>query len=140
MYVERTLEFVSKQINASHHIEFYLLWATKILTIHASKENVFKQQSLISIQDSLQRKYEALSKVCDFNKYTIKVLREMADAAAQDQFKTENSESDNDEDDVDDEDDDANLMLIRQNGSSNQDIEMQTDSEQSSDEMSFDDG
>lgn len=78
LYVERALEFVSKQVSASHHIEFYLNWSRHLLTIHAQKEGVFKQQSLISMQDSLNRKYEALSKICDFNKYTLKVLREMA--------------------------------------------------------------
>lgn len=78
MYVERALEFISKQVNSSHHIEFYLNWAKNLLTIHAQKEGVFKQQSLISMQDSLTRKYDALSKICDYNKYTLKVLREMS--------------------------------------------------------------
>lgn len=129
IYAERTLEFVSKQVSASHHIEFYLSWATKLLTIHASKENAFRQQSLISIQDSLTRKYEALSKVCDFNKYTLKVLRELGEAnGAEDQ---ENATDDSDDDELDD-----NLILVRQNGSQNQDVEMHTDSD--SDDMSTD--
>lgn len=134
MYVERTLEFVSKQISASHHIEFYIIWATKILTIHAPKENVFKQQSLIAIQDSLTRKYEALSRVCDFNKYTLKVLREMGDANAAGEIKESGSDSDSDDDDNEDDLDDSNLILIKRdtNGSHDQDVEMQSD--QSSDE------
>lgn len=146
MYVERTLEYVSRQVSSSHHVEFYLNWATKILTIHASKENLIKQQSLISIQDSLQRKYDALSKVCDFNKYTLKVLIEMGQANENGQDENGDGKSDSDENDDEDEDeddiDDTNLILIRQdrNGTQDQDVEMQTDSEQSSDDMSTDDG
>lgn len=134
MYVERTLEFVSKQVSASHHIEFYLSWATKILTIHAPKENIFKQQSLVSIQDSLQRKYDVLSKVCDFNKYTLKVLREMGEANESDQDEGDGTDSESDDDQ--DEYDDNNLLLIRSNTNGTQihDVEMKTDSEQSSDE------
>lgn len=138
IYVERTLEFVSKQVSASHHIEFYITWATKILTIHAPKENVFKQQSLIAIQDSLTRKYEALSRVCDFNKYTLKVLREMGEANAADENKESGSDSDSDEDDDDEDDlDDSNLILIKRdtNGSHDQDVEMQSD-QSSEDDMS----
>lgn len=137
MYVERTLEYVSKQVSASHHVEFYLNWSTKILTIHAPKENLFKQQSLISIQDSLQRKYEALSKVCDFNKYTLKVLRELGEAEAEGEDQEDNdSEIDSDDDDDDDDLDDNNLLLIKQNtnGNHNEDVEMKTDSDQSSDD------
>lgn len=132
MYAERLLEFISKQISASHHIEFYLSWATKLLTTHASKANVFKQQSLISIQDSLRRKYDALSKVCDFNKYTLKLLQEMAKANS-DRDQMDNA-SDNDTDD----DLDENLLLINSNSNGNEDpdIDMQSDSE---DDMSTDD-
>lgn len=139
MYVERLMEFVSKQISTSHHIEFYLSWATKLLTTHASKENVFKQQSLISIQDSLQRKYDGLSKVCDFNKYTLKVLQEIA------KTNGSNDTSDDDDDDSDDNDsndlDENNSILINpnSNGKEDHDVEMQTDSQESTDEMSTDD-
>lgn len=116
-------------------MEFYLNWSTNLLTIHAPKENLFKQQSLLSIQDSLTRKYESLSKVCDFNKYTLKVLIEMREANAQ---RDDGSVGDSDdEDDVDDSDsDEDNLMLIRQDtsGTHDNDVEMQTDSGESSDE------
>lgn len=143
MYVERTLEFVSKQVSASHHIEFYLTWATNILTIHAPKEHIFKQQSLIAIQDSLTRKYEALSRVCDFNKYTLKVLLELGEAETQaDKDKTGSDSGTDDDDDDDDnndsEDDLHNLILIKQdrNGTHDEDVEMQSESDDSSDDMS----
>lgn len=112
IYAERTLEFVSKQITASHHIEFYLNWSTNLLTIHAAKENVFKHQSLLATQDALTRKYEALSKVCDFNKYTLKVLIEMADATEATENSNGAGENDDDED-MENDSDESNLMLIR---------------------------
>lgn len=119
IYAERTLEFCTKQITVSHHIEFYLNWSTKLLTIHAAKENVFKHQSLLATQDALTRKYEALSKICDFNKYTLKVLIEMADAkeAAENGKKKPHGSDGNDDDDDDvdmnSDSDEDNLMLIR---------------------------
>lgn len=117
IYAERTLEFVTKQITASHHIEFYLNWSTKLLTVHAAKENVFKHQSLLATQDALTRKYDALSKVCDFNKYTLKVLIEMADAkevAENGRQKANGADDDDDDVDMDSDSDESNLMLIRQ--------------------------
>lgn len=127
-YVEQTIEFVSRQVSASHHTEFYLEWATKILTIHALKDSVFRQQSLVLIQDSLQRKYDALSKVCDFNKYTLKVLKEMGKVqiSGNDQECSE-SDSDDNENDFGD----NTLMLIRQqaNESDDHDVEMSSDSD-----------
>lgn len=140
MYVERLLEFVSKQISTSHHIEFYLSWATKLLTTHAPKENVLKQQSLISIQDSLQRKYDALSKVCDFNKYTLKVLQEISEKNASDDQMSDTDDDDSDDDSHDL--DETNLVLINpnSNGAQDHDVDMHTDSEdESTDGMSTDD-
>lgn len=141
MHAERLLEFVSKQITESHHVEFYLSWSVQLLTIHAPKDNVFKQQSLLSIQDSLTRKYDVLSKVCDFNKYTLKVLIEMGDESTADALQKGEahigSETDEDDDDDDDTDiDEDNLFLIRKdgNGTNDSDIEMQTQSEDSSSE------
>lgn len=140
MYVERLLEFVSKKISSSHHVEFYLSWATKLLTTHASKENVFKQHSLISIQDSLQRKYDALSAVCDFNKYTLKVLQEMAETnASNDQITDADDQDSGDSDSKDFNENDLILINSSSNEAQNRDVDMQSDYEQSDDGMSTDD-
>lgn len=98
-YAERTLQFIAKYLNTSHHVEFYLNWACSILTFHGPKDNILSHQSLLTLHQSLSRKYELLSKVCDFNKYTIKVLTHMSNAAP------ERVENEND--------DDENLVLIR---------------------------
>lgn len=135
IYVERIIEFVSKQVSASHHTEFYLDWATKILTIHALKDNVFRQQSLVLIQDSLQRKYDVLSKVCDFNKYTLKVLKDMGETRnlATNPNSSENSDSDDDE--LESDSGENSLMLIKQQ-SDDDNVEMESDSDDYSDDFS----
>lgn len=140
IYAERTLEFVSKQITASHHIEFYLNWSTKLLTIHAPKENVFTHQLLLGSQDALTRKYEALSKICDFNKYTLKVLIEMADAKEAAENGKSNGADKDDEDDVemDSDSDSENLMLIRKSSEDDDDDDGVNDPAASDEEMSDD--
>lgn len=97
-YAERTLQFIAKYLNTSHHVEFYLNWACSILTFHGPKYNILSHQSLLTLQQSLSRKYELLSKVCDFNKYTIQVLTNMSNTVPEQVDEEEN--------------DDENLILI----------------------------
>lgn len=124
VYAERTLQFIAKYLNTSHHVEFYLNWACSILTYHGPKDNILSHQSLLTLHQSLSRKYELLSKVCDFNKYTMKVLSNISNEVS---------------DRVDDEEsDDENLVLIRTsnndcNGESN-DEEMAESSSSNEDE------
>lgn len=134
IYAERTLEFVSKQITASHHIEFYLNWSTNLLTIHAAKENVFKHQSLLGTQDALTRKYDALSKVCDFNKYTLKVLIEMGEAKEATAENSNGAGNNDDDENMDSDSDESNLMLVRRTNEDDNDVatsdeEMSADSD-----------
>lgn len=133
IYAERALGFVGKQITSSQHIEFYLNWSTNLLTMYANKDNVFKQQSLVAIQDSLTRKYEALNKICDYNKYTLKVLIDMADTreAMSKRKLLESSVAENG--DTDSEDDLDNLMLIRKKPDSDDDENMNEDESDDSD-------
>lgn len=141
IYAERTLEFVSKQVTASNHIEFYLNWSTKLLTIHADKENVFRHQSLLLTQDALTRKYDALSKVCDFNKYTLKVLIGMADAkevAANGNEKSNDGDGSDDDVDMDSDSDEDNLMLIRGTNSDDDDGDDNENHQDDDEEMSGD--
>lgn len=122
-YAERTLQFIAKYLNASHHVEFYLNWACSILTFHGPKENILSHQSLLTLHQSLSRKYELLSKVCDFNKYTMQVLSNMSNEVPERAA------------DGDDSDDD-NLVLIRSNdnGGDSDDEEMAEGSSGSSED------
>lgn len=103
VYAQRTFDFVATMITSSQHIEFYLHWSKCLLNIHGSKDNAFKHHTLLSIQDSITRKYELLNKICDFNKYTLQVLMETVDIKEENgmdenQIKDEESE----EEDIDD--------------------------------------
>lgn len=123
IYVERLVEFVGRQVNGSHHIEFYLHWSTTLLTVHAAKENVLRQQTLIAVQDSLTRKYESLSKICDFNKYTLKVLADMKTATME---LNENGDDDSDAE-----------SLILGHARNGNDVDMESEDEDESDEESL---
>lgn len=126
--MERLIEFVARQVSASHHVEFYLHWSTTLLTVHAAKEDCLKAQTLITVQDSLTRKYESLSKICDFNKYTLKVLADMRIAAAEAQL---------DENNVGDEDSDAESLILgharQDNGNDNDDVDMESEEDSDDD-------
>lgn len=99
-YAHRTLQHVAKQLGASHHVEFYLQWACCLLAAHGPKEDVLSHHSLLALHQNLSRKYETLSKVCDFNKYTLKVLQSLPKSVPKDE-QMENT-------------DDEDLVLVRQ--------------------------
>lgn len=77
---------------------------------------MLKHQTLLSVQDSLTRKYELLNKVCDFNKYTLQVLIDSAEAkhGLADETMTEPVKLDENEDDGDE-----NYILLNNRASRN---------------------
>lgn len=114
-YAHRALQFIGKHLDSSSHIEFYLQWACTLLSVHGPKDNVLSHNTLLTLHQSLNRKYEQLSKVCDFNKYTLKVLSAMPSPAVQER---ENSD--------DDDQSDTELLLVQSNGQHNRN-EMEVD-------------
>ncbi|EAT48686.1 AAEL000300-PA [Aedes aegypti] len=120
-FAHRTLMFVSKIIAPSPHIEFYLKWSNLLLTKLGQQENVLTQQTLVLLHQNLNRKYEALNKICDFNKYTIQVLKNMS---LDKEKKDERKRLDMANDDGDEEVSDSELMLMdgdRDQGNSDDD-------------------
>ncbi|KXJ78961.1 hypothetical protein RP20_CCG002838 [Aedes albopictus] len=109
-FAHRTLMFVAKIVASSPHIEFYLKWSNLLLTKLGQQENVLTQQTLVLLHQNLNRKYDALNKICDFNKYTIQVLKNLSlDKAKKDERKRlEMAENGNDDEEVSD----SELMLI----------------------------
>ncbi|XP_036401269.1 PWP2 small subunit processome component [Megalops cyprinoides] len=75
VYVEKLLRFVASTLESSGHLQFYLTWAQCLLTLHGQK---LKSRSgailpiIQSLQKSIQRHFEDLSKLCDWNIYTIR--------------------------------------------------------------------
>lgn len=126
-FAHRTLQFVSKIIATSPHIEFYLRWSNMLLTRLGQKENVLTQQTLVTLHQNLNRKYDALNKICDFNKYTIQVLKKLAISK---ESKEDVAPSEDKGDDVSD----SELMLVDSNTVEQSDSEDSDMEEQRSEE------
>ncbi|KAJ8959273.1 hypothetical protein NQ314_006301 [Rhamnusium bicolor] len=74
-YIQRLLIIIASCLDSSKHLEYYLCWAQHILTIHGPKINAQKNiPSLLALEKSLVRKYEQISKICDYNKYTLQYV------------------------------------------------------------------
>ena len=79
-YVERVLSFVVGQMDTSPHIEFHLKWIEAVLYQHSA---VLQSRSppvvsvLRSIQKTVGRKFEDISKICQFNRYTVQYILSM---------------------------------------------------------------
>ncbi|KAK6325552.1 hypothetical protein J4Q44_G00048940 [Coregonus suidteri] len=75
VYVEKLLGFIASALERCGHLQFYLSWAQSLLTQHGQK---LKTRSgailptIQSLQKSIQRHFEDLSKLCDWNMYTIR--------------------------------------------------------------------
>lgn len=63
-YIGRLLQYIANSLDNSRHLEYYLYWTESILTRYGP---VIKPQQnmavLLSLQKSLTRKYEQLSKM-----------------------------------------------------------------------------
>lgn len=63
-YVQQLIIIISSGLDSSRHLEYYLNWAQNILTIHGPKMNAQKNiPALLSLEKSLIRKYEQISKM-----------------------------------------------------------------------------
>ncbi|XP_055678283.1 periodic tryptophan protein 2 homolog [Lutzomyia longipalpis] len=75
-------EIVAQLLMGTPHVQFYLQWACEVITWFGPKETVLPHHTLLALHQSLSRKYETLSKVCDFNRYTMRVLKSVANVRA----------------------------------------------------------
>ncbi|XP_072746564.1 periodic tryptophan protein 2 homolog [Anoplolepis gracilipes] len=75
IYVEKLLKFIASELESTRHIHFYLLWIETILTKHGSRINTALQMPiLLMLHKNMQKKYDDLSRICDFNQYTIRYI------------------------------------------------------------------
>ncbi|XP_025828852.1 periodic tryptophan protein 2 homolog [Agrilus planipennis] len=112
-FAERLLIVIASALESSRHLEFYLVWAEHLLTIHGPKIKSQKNMpGLIALQKGLTRKYEELSKLCDFNTYTMQcILRASANRQALEKEKAKgNIEGENETSSSSDEDE--NIMMF----------------------------
>ncbi|XP_037380765.1 periodic tryptophan protein 2 homolog isoform X1 [Talpa occidentalis] len=74
LYVERVLEFLASTLEVSRHLEFYLIWTQKLLLSHGQKLKSRAGVLLPAVQflqKSIQRHLDDLSKLCDWNRYSL---------------------------------------------------------------------
>lgn len=75
VYVEKLLGFIASCLEKSGHLQFYMSWAQNLLMLHGQK---LKNRSgcilptLQALQKAIQRHYDSLSKICDFNMFNIR--------------------------------------------------------------------
>ncbi|CRL03824.1 CLUMA_CG016395, isoform A [Clunio marinus] len=108
-FIPRIVDFLSKMLN-TQHLEFYLKWTCSALTKFGQKNEILDPQILVSLHQNLNRKYEALNKICDYNKYTIRVIRKTSKL-----MPTNNDE------------DDAMLLVSKAPNEENSDVSMDDD-------------
>ncbi|XP_016929425.3 periodic tryptophan protein 2 homolog [Drosophila suzukii] len=122
-FAQRLLQQLARHLQSTPHIEFYLQWSCCLLTKHGNQDGVFQHTGLLALHEVLSRKYEMLNKICDYNKYTLRVLLDRADKLEQEnEGKTKTVEEDSDEE----------MLLIRskdeENGQSQFSDEEESDS------------
>ncbi|XP_026466497.1 periodic tryptophan protein 2 homolog [Ctenocephalides felis] len=106
-YAKRALKFISKTLEGTTHIQFYLRWTTAFLEMLGPRDRgTILPETLVALEKSLLRKYDALSKICDFNKYTLQWVKKMGELEEAKQTQVINDDDSNeDEMDYSDHDD-----------------------------------
>ncbi|XP_069748532.1 PWP2 small subunit processome component [Narcine bancroftii] len=75
VYVEKMLGFIASVLETSRHLEFFLSWAEQLLTLHGQTlkaRSVELLPVIQSLQKSIQRHFDTVSKLCDWNRYNMK--------------------------------------------------------------------
>ncbi|XP_052888614.1 periodic tryptophan protein 2 homolog [Anopheles moucheti] len=104
-YALRTLQFVAKNVGTSQHIEFYLRWSNVLLTRLGQVDTLLDAQTLVTLHQNLNRKYEQLNKMCDFNKYTLQVLKTLSNANTSSKKAPKNGDQNGKQDDSEEDED-----------------------------------
>ncbi|RWS27433.1 Dip2/Utp12 domain and WD-repeat protein-like protein [Leptotrombidium deliense] len=97
-YVEKCLNHVAIGLETTKHLERYLIWCNTALMQHGLKLKSSKQglSSFMStirlLQRNLTNHLQAVGKICDTNKYTLKFIEMVAKAAKQREYSIEEVE------------------------------------------------
>ena len=76
-YIERLMNFIVGQIDTSPHIEFHLKWLEAILYQHSGvlqSRTPAVVSTLRAVQKAIGRKFDDISKICQFNRYTLQYV------------------------------------------------------------------
>ncbi|XP_061685876.1 PWP2 small subunit processome component [Syngnathoides biaculeatus] len=110
IYVEKLLGFVATCLEQSGHLQFYMTWVQNLLMLHGQK---LKNRSgailptLQALQKSIQRHWDNLSKLCDFNMYNIRYAVVLSKQRG---MKRVSEQEDNGNEDDDDDDEQSEEM------------------------------
>uniref|UniRef100_A0A0A9YWV8 Small-subunit processome Utp12 domain-containing protein n=1 Tax=Lygus hesperus TaxID=30085 RepID=A0A0A9YWV8_LYGHE len=89
VYVEKLLEFIACAVESSKFIEFYLIWVKHLIV----RTRSLPLNVLLSLQKGIQKKYQDLSKLAYFNKYSMMLIKKMgASSAGNESSEEENME------------------------------------------------
>lgn len=114
--MEKVLEFLASSFEASHHLEFYLIWTQKLLMAHGQKLKSRAGTLLPAVQflqKSIQRHLDDVSKLCDWNRYSIQyALAVSKQRGMKRPSEPLGSEEEAGASDDDDDDDDDSLHLL----------------------------
>jgi len=102
-FIARLLLIVASGLDSSRHLEYYLFWIQHTLTIHGSKISGQKNMpALLALEKSLLRRYGQISKLCDYNKYTLEYITTLGKVMSEKELKEEKMEDESeDSDDID---------------------------------------
>ncbi|PZC83427.1 hypothetical protein B5X24_HaOG207810 [Helicoverpa armigera] len=77
-YADRLLSCIARLLEDSRHLEHLLLWVKAIVSV---KKRKFPPSVLLALEKVLTVKYSQISKICDFNKYTIRCIKTVGSMA-----------------------------------------------------------
>lgn len=75
-YCEKLLNYLAKGLETSHHLQFYLTWLKSIF----GRSNNLSLPNNVLLKRNLTKIHHDLSKVCEFNKYSIKYFLKVGTA------------------------------------------------------------
>lgn len=107
VYVSRLLMFVSKQLESSRHIEFYLNWCATTLAVHGAHIRANARSHAVclrAVQKAVAQQQDVLGKMSIGNVYAIRYLlhRAATQVAAEEMEAIEKTEGEKDLEAVDD--------------------------------------
>ncbi|XP_063823658.1 periodic tryptophan protein 2 homolog [Ostrinia nubilalis] len=90
-YTDRLLITIARLLEDSRHLEHLLLWVRSLVTV---KKRKFPPSVLLGLEKVLTVKYSQLSKICDFNKYTIRCIKTVAEIAPKMEMEVDEASDD----------------------------------------------
>jgi periodic tryptophan protein 2 len=80
-HLERLVQFLSKCLSESPHVEFYIQWCVEILNTYGmlmDKNRSKFMRAFRAMHKSISKHYDELNKLCDENKYTLDFMEDQS--------------------------------------------------------------